>query len=222
MQTEPVQSAALRSPRSWAILILGVVCAGIAVALLLDSAFGVAPVDAVFAGISRQTGISVGTALIAACIALVAFAWLLGVKPGLGTVVSFFGIGLAVDATTWLLDVTGWSVSDSAWQVRLLVWLVAAPLLGFAAACMYSSGLGASPYDLFVQSLGRFHLSIPVARVIIDGAMLLVAFLIGGAWGIGTVGLMLAIPLFLKLFLPLVGRFAPHQSFEHPARTSNS
>ncbi|MFM8154805.1 MAG: YczE/YyaS/YitT family protein [Actinomycetes bacterium] len=217
-----MQSAALRSPRSWAILILGVVCAGIAVALLLDSAFGVAPVDAVFAGISRQTGISVGTALIAACIALVAFAWLLGVKPGLGTVVSFFGIGLAVDATTWLLDVTGWSVSDSAWQVRLLVWLVAAPLLGFAAACMYSSGLGASPYDLFVQSLGRFHLSIPVARVIIDGAMLLVAFLIGGAWGIGTVGLMLAIPLFLKLFLPLVGRFAPHQSFEHPARTSNS
>lgn len=222
MQTEPVQSAALRSPRSWAILILGVVCAGIAVALLLDSAFGVAPVDAVFAGISRQTGISVGTALIAACIALVVFAWLLGVKPGLGTVVSFFGIGLAVDATTWLLDVTGWSVSDSGWQVRLLVWLVAAPLLGFAAACMYSSGLGASPYDLFVQSLGRFHLSIPVARVIIDGAMLLVAFLIGGAWGIGTVGLMLAIPLFLKLFLPLVGRFAPHQSFEHPARTSNS
>lgn len=222
MQTEPVQSAALRSPRSWAILILGVVCAGIAVALLLDSAFGVAPVDAVFAGISRQTGISVGTALIAACIALVVFAWLLGVKPGLGTVVSFFGIGLAVDATTWILDVTGWSVSDSGWQVRLLVWLVAAPLLGFAAACMYSSGLGASPYDLFVQSLGRFHLSIPVARVIIDGAMLLVAFLIGGAWGIGTVGLMLAIPLFLKLFLPLVGRFAPHQSFEHPARTSNS
>lgn len=222
MQTEPVQSAALKSPRSWAILVLGVVCAGIAVALLLDSAFGVAPVDAVFAGISRQTGISVGTALIAACIALVIFAWLLGVKPGLGTVVSFFGIGLAVDATTWILDVTGWSVSESEWQVRLLVWLVAAPLLGFAAACMYSSGLGASPYDLFVQSLGRFHLSIPVARVIIDAAMLLVAFLIGGAWGIGTVGLMLAIPLFLKLFLPLVGRFAPHQSFEHPARPSNS
>lgn len=217
-----MQSAALRSPRSWGILILGTVCAGIAVALLLDSAFGVAPVDAVFSGISRQTGISVGTALIAACIVLVIFAWLLGVKPGLGTVVSFFGIGLTVDATTWFLDATGWSVSDSAWQVRLLVWLAAAPLLGFAAACMYSSGLGASPYDLFVQSMGRFHLSIPVARIIIDGAMLLVAFLIGGAWGIGTVGLMLAIPLFLKLFLPLVGRFAPHQSFEHPARSTSS
>lgn len=222
MQTGPVQSTALKSPRSWGILILGTICAGVAVALLLDSAFGVAPVDAVFSGISRQTGISVGTALIAACIVLVIFAWLLGVKPGLGTVISFFGIGLAVDATTWVLDATGWSVSDSAWQVRLLVWVIAAPLLGFAAACMYSSGLGASPYDLFVQSLGRFHLSIPVARIIIDGAMLLVAFLIGGAWGIGTVGLMLAIPLFLKLFLPLVGRFAPHQSFEHPARTSTS
>jgi uncharacterized membrane protein YczE len=217
-----MQSQALRSPRSWGILILGTVCAGIAVALLLDTAFGVAPVDAVFSGISRQTGISVGTALIAACIVLVLFAWILGVKPGLGTVVSFFGIGLSVDATTWILDATDWSVTDNSWQVRLLVWLIAAPLLGFAAACMYSSGLGASPYDLFVQSLGRFHLSIPVARIIIDAAMLLVAFLIGGAWGIGTVGLMLAIPLFLKLFLPLVGRFAPHQSFDHPARTSTS
>lgn len=217
-----MQSQALRSPRSWGILILGTICAGIAVALLLDTAFGVAPVDAVFSGISRQTGISVGTALIAACIVLVLFAWILGVKPGLGTVVSFFGIGLSVDATTWILDATDWSVTDNSWQVRLLVWLIAAPLLGFAAACMYSSGLGASPYDLFVQSLGRFHLSIPVARIIIDAAMLLVAFLIGGAWGIGTVGLMLAIPLFLKLFLPLVGRFAPHQSFDHPARTSTS
>jgi uncharacterized membrane protein YczE len=222
VQTGPVQSAALRSPRSWGILILGTVCAGIAVALLLDTAFGVAPVDAVFSGISRQTGISVGTALIAACIVLVLFAWLLGVKPGLGTVISFFGIGLTVDLTTWVLDATGWSVSDNSWQLRLLVWLIAAPLLAFAAACMYSSGLGASPYDLFVQSMGRFHLSIPVARVIIDGAMLLVAFLIGGAWGIGTVGLMLAIPLFLKMFLPLVARFAPHQSIEHPSRVPNS
>lgn len=222
MQTGRVQSSPLRSPRSWGILILGTVCAGIAVALLLDSAFGVAPVDAVFSGISRMTGISVGTALIAACIVLVLMAWALGVKPGLGTVISFFGIGLAVDATTWVLEATGWSVSDNAWQVRLLVWLIAAPLLGFAAACMYSSGLGASPYDLFVQSLGRFNLSIPVARVIIDGAMLLVAFAIGGAWGLGTVGLMLAIPLFLKLFLPIVARFAPHQSFEHPARSANS
>jgi uncharacterized membrane protein YczE len=52
--------------------------------------------------------------------------------------------------------------------------------------------------------------------------MLLVAFLIGGAWGLGTVGLMLAIPLFLKLFLPIVARFAPHQSFEHPARSTTS
>ncbi len=212
----------MRSPRSWGILILGTICAGIAVALLLDTAFGVAPVDAVFSGISRMTGISVGTALIAACMVLVLVAWALGVKPGLGTVISFFGIGLFVDLTTWALEATGWSVTDSTWQLRLVVWLLAAPLLGFAAACMYSSGLGASPYDLFVQSLGRFHLSIPVARVIIDAAMLLVAFIIGGAWGLGTVGLMLAIPLFLKLFLPLVGRFAPHQSFEHPARVSNS
>ncbi|MEY4137790.1 MAG: hypothetical protein RL205_1918 [Actinomycetota bacterium] len=222
MQTGSVQSAAMRSPRSWGILILGTVCAGIAVALLLDTAFGVAPVDAVFSGISRKTGISVGTALIAACMVLVLLAWALGVKPGLGTVVSFFGIGLSVDATTWVLETTSWSLTDNSWQLRLAVWCLAAPLLGFAAACMYSSGLGASPYDLFVQSLGRFHLSIPVARVIIDAAMLLVAFLIGGAWGVGTVGLMLAIPLFLKLFLPLVAKFAPHQSFEHPVRVTNS
>jgi len=222
VQTGSVKSEAMRSPRSWAILILGTVCAGIAVALLLDTAFGVAPVDAVFSGISRKTGISVGTALIAACMVLVLLAWALGVKPGLGTVVSFFGIGLSVDATTWVLETTQWSVTDNSWQVRLVVWCLAAPLLGFAAACMYSSGLGASPYDLFVQSMGRFHLSIPVARVIIDAAMLLVAFLIGGAWGLGTVGLMLAIPLFLKLFLPLVAKFAPHQSFDHPARTISS
>jgi len=208
----PSRRSALRNPRGWTLLILGTVAAGIAVAVLLDTSLGMAPVDAMFTGISRRTGISVGTALIGACIVMVVVSWILGVKPGIGTVVSFFGIGLLVDATTNLLHATGWSVSDDAWPVRLAVWVLATLLLAAAASCLYASGLGASPYDQFVQSMGRFHLSIPVARVIVDAAVLIAAWLLGGAWGIGTVGLLLLFPLILRFTLPMARRLNPdHQ-----------
>lgn len=191
------------------LLLAGTVMAGIAVAVLLDTSLGLAPVDAMFTGISRHTGISVGTALIGACAVMVVVSWILGVRPGIGTLISFVGIGLIVDATTGFLHSSGWTVSDNDWPVRAAVWVVAAGVLACAASCLYASALGASPYDQFVQSMGRFHLSIPVARLIVDAAVLLTAYLLGGAWGIGTVGLLLIFPIVLRYAMPVAARFNP-------------
>lgn len=195
-------------PRSWGLLVSGTVFAGVGIALLLESGFGVTPVDAVVAGLSSWTGISVGTALIAMCSLLVLAAWRLGQQPGVGTLVSFIFIGLCVDASLHLIDMTGLAISESPWPARTGVWLAGACLLALAASCLYASGLGASPYDIFVQASRRFGLSIPMARLLVDAVMFLVAFLIGGAWGIGTVGLLLLLPLLLRYLLPHAERFA--------------
>ena len=195
-------------PRSWGLLVSGTVFAGVGISLLLESGFGVTPVDAVVAGLSSWTGVSVGTALIAMCSLLVLAAWRLGQQPGVGTLVSFLFIGLCVDASLHLIDMTGLAISGLAWQARTGVWLVGACLLALAASCLYASGLGASPYDIFVLASRRFGVSIPIARLLVDAVMFLIAFLIGGAWGIGTVGLLLLLPLLLRYFLPHAERFA--------------
>jgi uncharacterized membrane protein YczE len=162
----------------------------------------------VVAGLSSWTGISVGTALIAMCALLVLAAWRLGQQPGVGTLVSFIFIGLCVDASLHLIDMAGLAISSSPWPTRAGVWLLGACLLALAASCLYASGLGASPYDIFVQASRRFGLSIPIARLLVDAVMFLIAFLIGGAWGIGTVGLLLLLPLLLRYLLPRTERYA--------------
>ena len=175
---------------------------------MLRSGFGITPVDAVVAGISAGTGMSVGTALIALCAVLVVASWRLGQAPGVGTLISFVFIGVCVDASLHLLDAWWAGMAQAPWQARTGTWLIGACLLALAATCLYASGLGASPYDLFVQAAGRFGLSIPVARLVMDAAMFLIAWAIGGAWGIGTVGLLLLLPLLIRLLLPHAQRFA--------------
>ncbi len=126
----------------------------------------------------------------------------------MGTLVSFIFIGLCVDASLHLIDMAGLAISSSPWPTRAGVWLLGACLLALAASCLYASGLGASPYDIFVQASRRFGLSIPIARLLVDAVMFLIAFLIGGAWGIGTVGLLLLLPLLLRYLLPRTERYA--------------
>ncbi|MBU6244628.1 MAG: hypothetical protein KGP12_05370 [Actinomycetales bacterium] len=195
-------------------LACGITSAGVGIALLLRSGFGITPVDAVVAGISSRTGVSVGTALIAVCAILVVASWRLGQTPGIGTLISFVCIGVCVDAALHLVDAFGAGITLAPWQARACLWLVGACLLALAASCLYASGLGASPYDLFVQSAGRFGLSIPVARLLMDAVMLLIAWLIGGAWGVGTVGLLVILPFLIRALLPRAERFATHGRME--------
>lgn len=190
------------------LLACGIAAAGSGIALLLRSGFGITPIDAVVAGISSRTGISVGTALIAVCAVLVLASWRLGQSPGIGTLMSFVLIGVCVDAALHVLDAAWPGIAAAPWQGRTLTWLVGACLLALAASGLYASGLGASPYDLFVQSSGRFGLSIPVARLIMDAVMFVIAWLIGGAWGVGTVGLLALLPFLIRYLLPRAERFA--------------
>ena len=151
---------------------------------------------------------TVGTALIAICAVLVLAAWRLGQNPGIGTLMSFVGIGLCVDATLVAIDALSPGIDQGAWPVRTGLWAVGAVLLALAASCLYASGLGASPYDLLVQSASRFGLGIPVARLLVDAFMIVIAWLIGGAWGAGTIGLLILVPILIRYLLPRMQRFA--------------
>jgi len=195
--------ARLRAEVAWPTLIMGIVFVGVGLGMMIYADFGVAPIDALFTAVSRTSGLSVGIVLAVLSILMVLMAWALGVRPALGTLVSFLGIALCVDLTRAVgsvLGVTGWSLGV------LIVWWVA----GLAIFCLGVAGIfgadrGVSPYDLLTLAVSlRTGRSLGVSRLIVDAIALVGAIALGGSWGVGTVVILLAVPATLNVVLPRV------------------
>ena len=202
---DPLARSPLRTPRAWVALIVGVALVGVGLAMMIDADFGVAPADALFTALSRTSGLSVGTILVIASILMVLMSWALGLKPAIGTLISFIGIAAVVDLTRLALDVAG--AADWALAARIPLWIVG--LIFFCGGVMgiFSSDLGASPYDQVVRSISyRTGRSLGLSRLMVDAFALLGAIMLGGSWGIGTVIILVVVPLALNLLLPHITR----------------
>jgi uncharacterized membrane protein YczE len=214
---DPLAHSPLRTPRAWAALVIGVVLVGIGLAMMIDAGFGVAPPDAFFTALSRTSGLSVGTVLLLASVLMVLMSWALGLRPAIGTLISFVGIAVVVDLTRLALgaiDAPEWSMG-----ARIALWIVG--LLCFCSGILgiFSSDLGASPYDQVVRAIAfRTGRSLGFARLAVDAIALLTAIVLGGAWGIGTVIILIAVPLSLNLVLPHIKRHVHHDpAHDRPA-----
>lgn len=222
---DPLARSPLRTPRAWVALLIGVVLVGIGLGFMIDADFGVAPADALFTALSRVSGLTVGTVLVLMSILMVLMSWALGLRPAIGTLISFVGIAGVVDLTRLITSAAGapeWPLA-----ARVALWIVG--LLMFCAGVIgiFSSDLGASPYDQVVRSVAfRTGRSLGVARLAVDAIALLGAIVLGGSWGVGTVVILLAVPVVLNRVLPHVKVHVHHdplhdrpphdQSLGHP------
>ena len=206
---DPLARSPLRTPRAWAALLIGVVLVGVGLGMMIDGGFGVAPPDALFTALSRVSGLTVGTILLLVSILMVLMSWALGLKPAIGTLISFVGIAVVVDLTRMLLAV----VDAPEWVVgwRIVLWIVGLLLFCSGILGIFSSDLGASPYDQVVRSISfRTGRSLGFARLTVDAIALLTAIILGGSWGIGTVIILIAIPIALNRVLPHIKRHVHH------------
>ena len=206
---DPLARSPLRTPRAWAALIIGVVLVGVGLGMMIDGGFGVAPPDALFTALSRVSGLTVGTILLLVSVLMVLMSWALGLKPAIGTLISFVGIAVVVDLTRMLLAV----VDAPEWVVgwRIVLWIVGLLLFCSGILGIFSSDLGASPYDQVVRSISfRTGRSLGFARLAVDAIALLTAIILGGSWGIGTVIILIAIPIALNRVLPHIKRHVHH------------
>jgi uncharacterized membrane protein YczE len=206
---DPLARSPLRTPRAWAALLIGVVLVGVGLGMMIDGGFGVAPPDALFTALSRVSGLTVGTILLLVSILMVLMSWALGLRPAIGTLISFVGIAVVVDLTRMLLAV----VDAPEWVVgwRIVLWIVGLLLFCSGILGIFSSDLGASPYDQVVRSISfRTGRSLGFARLTVDAIALLTAIILGGSWGIGTVLILIAIPIALNRVLPHIKRHVHH------------
>ena len=192
-------------PRRLIQLYAGLALYGFSSALLVEAALGLDPWDVLHQGLSRQTGVSIGTCTIAIGV-VVLLLWIpLQQRPGLGTVSNAILIGLAVDGSLALLP----APPSLLWQWGFL--LSGIVLNGVATGAYIGAGLGPGPRDgLMTGIAGRGH-SIRMVRTGLEVVVLGAGWALGGSVGIGTIAYALGIGPLAHVFIPAftVGRAGP-------------
>ncbi|MEE9417563.1 MAG: hypothetical protein V3V01_19950, partial [Acidimicrobiales bacterium] len=117
-------------------------------------------------------------------------------RPGIGTLMNAVLIGVVFEATIHVLGDTGSLAAR--WAL-----LIAAIAINAVATGMYvGAGLGPGPRDGLMTGLAARGRSIRAVRTGIEGAVLLLGWLLGGSIGIGTVIFAAAIGPLVHITLP--------------------
>ena len=175
-----------RRALAWVRLFAGLWLFAAGVVLGLRAGLGVAPWDVLHDGIRRVTPLSFGTATILVGVVLVAVALAAGIRPGPGTLANMLAIGLFADA----MLATGIAADLDArpLPLRLLAVAGGVGLVALGTALYIGAGLGSGPRDSLMLALSaRTRLRVGVVRALIEGSVLVVGWLLGGAAGVGTV-----------------------------------
>jgi uncharacterized protein len=184
----------------WIQLLVGLLGFGVAVALMVRSNLGLGPWDAFHAGLHELTGISIGTASILVGVLIVTGTWLLGERPGAGTLVNMVMIGAFIDL---LLPVVP---SAPTATVGLAYYLVAIGLAGVCTGMYIAPGLGKGPRDGLAMILShRGDMPVRRVRTLLELLVLAGGWALGGAVGVGTVMFSLLIGPSMQWGLQLFG-----------------
>ena len=184
MRTAPVLRGGLPVRLVW--LVAGLFLFAVGIVCFLESRLGLPPWDVLHQGIAKRTPISFGIANVLVGALVLALAWSLGARIGLGTVANAILIGLFVVVLQPLHAVQELSEWPRAARLGLLgAGLVA---FGIGSALYIGAALGAGPRDsLMLVGSRRLRLRIGAVRALIEISVLVAGFLLGGTVGLGTV-----------------------------------
>ncbi len=166
------------------ILIGGLFFFAVAVVLSLQSNLGANSWTVLSDGISRRTPITIGQATQITGLVMLLVSWVVGIAPGIGTVLNMILVGFFVDVIlgTGLVDKAG------PYPLRFLMLVGAVVVIGLASGMYISSGLGAGPRDSFMLALTEITgLPVHVNRWMIEVVVVIIGIILGGAFGIGTI-----------------------------------
>jgi len=198
-------------------LLVGLVLFGWSMAMLVRSGLGLDPWDVFHQGLANHLPITFGQVTIVVG-ALVLLLWVpLRQRPGIGTVLNVFVIGLAADAGLAAMP----AITGLPGQIAMLLGGVVAN--GLAGALYVGARLGPGPRDgLWVALTKRTGHSIRLVRTVLEVTIVAIGWLLGGVVGIGTVVYALAIGPIVQLFMPLVEVRVDEASTVHASRAATS
>ena len=194
LPTPTRRELAARLPR----LIIGLVLFGFGIAIMVIANLGLSPWEVMHQGISRHTGIPIGTVGIMTGI-IVLLLWIpLKERIGIGTLLNVLLIGIVVDLSLLVLPTT----VEIMW-LRWALMLGGTVIIAFGSGLYIGAGLGPGPRDGLMTGLARRGINIGVARAGIEITVLVIGYFLGGTVGIGTVVFAFGVGPLVAVFLPM-------------------
>lgn len=200
--------------RRLVVLATGLLLLGIGISMTARSNLGLGPWSVLHDGISRHTGLALGTVDILVGIPVLILWIPLGERPGIATILSAFEVGLSINLGLLLIP----SVQAPLPATALLIAgvLVAA----FGSSLYLTANLGRGPRDgLMVGVHRRSGIGLGRIRTGIELTVLALGIVLGGRFGIGTVAYALIIGPALAGFLLVLRRRGMRLEVRAPVST---
>jgi len=163
---------------------VGLFLFGLAVTLMLEAHIGLDPWSALHDVVSVRSGLSFGRISQVVGLALIVFsATVLSVRPGIATIFNMLMIGPWVD----LLRAQSWFPRAETLLPGSLQFVAGVLVMGIGTAVYIGARLGAGPRDGLAMGLSR-HVdrSLRTTRIGIEVCILVLAAVLGGSIGLGT------------------------------------
>ena len=175
---------------------LGTTLIGTGVALNFSSQLGLGPWGVFHEGISLNTTLSFGSAIIATGV-FVTLLWIpLKQRPGIATFVDIFWIGTVADLVISL---------DLNAETLVLKWIfvfIGILCIGSGTAIYVGADMGSGPRDGVMVGLESKGLKIGMARNVIEVTALTLGWLLGGTVGLSSVVIAISIGPVVQLVIP--------------------
>jgi uncharacterized membrane protein YczE len=166
-------------------LLLGLWVFALGVALAVRAELGVSSWDVLHDAVRRHTPLTFGAAVVTVSVFVLFLSFLMGVKPGPGTIANVFLVGGFTDVMLRNGFLEGLGSEHIVLRTAAMVGGVVSIALG--SALYIGANLGAGPRDsLMLATAKRFGRSPGTARAVIEGTVLVIGAVFGGAVGIGT------------------------------------
>ena len=171
---------------------------GIGISLNYLANLGLGPWGVFHDGLTKTLGISYGRTINITGVAVMLLWIPLKQKPGLGTIVDIFLVGIVAD-----LIILNFELSDSIFLSLTLI-AFGIILIGAGTAIYVGADLGAGPRDGVMVGLESIGLKIGTARNLIELFAFLTGWLLGGLVGYVTILFVIGIGPVVQMVLPYV------------------
>lgn len=189
--------------------LVGLTFLSLGISLIILADLGAGAWDAMYVGLNEHFGLSVGTWIFIVGIVLIFVnALLLKERIDVSAVIPVVTVGFLIDF--WLLFIfADFQVPILALQLAMLVGGVA--IIAVGIACYLQSKIARNPMDtlmIAIQTLtGK---SMAVSKTIMELGVLIIAFLLGGPIGLGTIFVTLMIGPMIQFFYNPITKLRNH------------
>ncbi|CAI8341112.1 MAG: Uncharacterised protein [Cellulomonadaceae bacterium TMED98] len=178
-------------------LLVGLFLFGFAVAMMLRAEVGVDPWTVFAEGLSLTTGIGIGWWVVIIGLGVLLLWIPLKQRPGIGTVLNALLVGPAMEVGLLVID-----TPESLFH-RWVLFLAGVLMLGIASGFYIGARFGPGPRDgLMTGANSRFGWPIWLVRTVVEVTVLIIGWILGGTFGLGTI-------VFAVTIGPIVHRTIP-------------